>query len=229
MLELVEHFQFDRELGVCVVVDRDRGDERLLFVPVEVLDFVLLAAVDVDGVFVDEQRRARPVAFADDPRLRPLFDDDEVVGAGGAQADLFGRVGLAHPVVAVVRFLDHAVFGEDVQHLGGVRPESLVDAEGELEGGALQVAGHHEEVVRVDEPALHRAFEDEIRVGGDKLVERVRRGHEDREGGFAAAPGPAELLPEAGQCAGVAGDHARAESADIDAEFEGVRRDHAAD
>ncbi len=43
------------------------------------------------------------------------------------------------------------------------------------------------------------------------------------------APRSPELLPEARERARIPDDHARAHAADIDAEFQGVRRDHAAD
>ena len=101
LFEAVQHLQLHRELGVRVVVHGDGRDVRLFVVPIEVLHLVLLAAVDVDRVLVDEQRRARPVAFADHLRHRALLDDYEVVRARRAQADLLGGEGLAHPVVAV--------------------------------------------------------------------------------------------------------------------------------
>ncbi|MBK7725429.1 MAG: hypothetical protein IPI33_09405 [Dehalococcoidia bacterium] len=84
-VEGIEHFEFDCQLGIGVVVDGDRGDESLLVVPIQVLDLVLLAAMDVDGIFVDEEGGAGAVALTDDAGMWPLFDDDEVVGAGGAE------------------------------------------------------------------------------------------------------------------------------------------------
>ena len=68
LAEALEDLELHRELGVRVVVDGDRSDVGLLVVPVEVLDLVLLAAMDVDRVLVDEQRGARAVALADDLR-----------------------------------------------------------------------------------------------------------------------------------------------------------------
>ena len=81
-LERLQHLEVDGEVGVGVVVDVDLADVGLLLVPVEAVDVVLLAAVHVDRLVVDQQRRGGPVDLADDARLRPLLDDDEVVDGG---------------------------------------------------------------------------------------------------------------------------------------------------
>ena len=184
--------------------------------------------MDVNRILMDQQRRARPVAFADDFRARTLLDDDEVVRARRAQADVLCREGFAHPMVAIPRALEHALFGEDVEHLIRVRAEHFAHVEGQFERPAFEVAGEDVKVVRVDQPTLDAAFEDEIRVGDDVLVERVRGGNHHGERGLLVPARSPKLLPEAGECTGVAGDHARAQSTNIYTELQGVRGDDAA-
>jgi hypothetical protein len=135
---------------------------------------VLPAAVHVDGLIVDEERRRGPVHLTHHARPGPLFHDDEVVDGGVAQAHLFGRVGISHPVVATLGGVQDALLRQQVQELGAVGPELLDLVEGQLEGGALQVADADDEVVRVDEPGLGRRFEQVLRVVGQVLVEGSR-------------------------------------------------------
>ena len=67
--------------GVGVVVDVHSFDIGLALLEIEMLDVVLLPAVDVDGFFVQENQRARKVYFADDVWRASDINDDEVVAA----------------------------------------------------------------------------------------------------------------------------------------------------
>ena len=84
------------------------------------------------------------------------------------------------------------------------------------------------EVVRVDEPVLRRAVEQVLRVRREELVDRRRRADERREARAGAASGSTHLLPGAGDRAGVADADRRIERADVDAQLQRVRGDHAA-
>jgi hypothetical protein len=62
--ERLEHLQVDGEIRIRVVIDVDLADVGLLLVPVEPVDVVLLAAVEVDRLVVNQQRRRWPVCLA---------------------------------------------------------------------------------------------------------------------------------------------------------------------
>ena len=59
-----------RRERVGVVVDLDRADVRLLLLPVEPVDVVLRALVEVDGLLVEQDRGGELVHLADDLRAR---------------------------------------------------------------------------------------------------------------------------------------------------------------
>jgi len=80
--------------GVGVVVDVGLLDVGLALLEVELLDEVLLALDDVDGLGMQGRQGRGEVDLGDDPGLAGDVDDDEVVRADAAQADGVGRVGL---------------------------------------------------------------------------------------------------------------------------------------
>ena len=84
--------------------------------------------------------------------------------------------------------------------------------------------GHDAEVVRVDAPVLRCRFEEVLGVVHQVLVDGVVPGDQHRQRGGLPTTGPAGLLPRRGDGARVAGDDARIEAADVDAELERVRR-----
>src|SRR5581483_11841524 len=59
--ERLQYLELHGEVGVSEVVDVDAADVRLLLLPVEAVDVVLLSAVHVDRLLVDEERRRRAV------------------------------------------------------------------------------------------------------------------------------------------------------------------------
>ena len=85
------------------------------------------------------------------------------------------------------------------------------------------------QVVGIDQRALRRRVEEIRRVPDDKLVERCAARDEDRSRSAAAAAGPSCSLPGGRNRAGIAGHHADVERADVDPEFQRVRRDDGAD
>src|SRR5258708_37455488 len=65
-------------------------DVSLALLEVEMFDVVLLPAVNVDGFFVDEHKRAGEIDFADDAGRASDVYDHEIVAGDGAQADGIG-------------------------------------------------------------------------------------------------------------------------------------------
>ena len=110
----VEHLHGHRCQRVGVVVDVDGTDVRLLLIPVQPIDVVLRALMQVHGLFVQQHRRGELVHLADDLRARlRRVDDHDVVGEDAAQVHLLGRKGLAAPEPATRRSGRRTVFLED--------------------------------------------------------------------------------------------------------------------
>ena len=100
-----------------------------------------------------------------------MVDDDHVVGRGAAQADVFGGIGVAHPVVTVSAAVEHLHVGQIVQDFGHLPvAEGLLHQEGQFEGGALEVAHQDHEVVRIDGCVFRAAPEEIAGVVDDVLV-----------------------------------------------------------
>ncbi len=85
--------------GVGVVVDVDALDVGLALLEVEMLDVVLLAAVDVDGFFVEEDKSTGEIDFADDGGCAGDVNDHEIVAGHGTQADGVGGISFLRPVI----------------------------------------------------------------------------------------------------------------------------------
>src|SRR5467141_1730140 len=73
--------------GVGVVVDVDALDVGFAFLEVEMLDVMLLAAVKVDGFFVEKDQGAGEIHFANDRGRAGDVDDHEIVAGHGAETD----------------------------------------------------------------------------------------------------------------------------------------------
>ena len=80
----------------------------------------------------------------------------------------------------------------------------------------------HVGVVRVEDGGLDRCAEQRLGVVDQVGVERVVAGDQHAEGVLAAAPGPADLLPQRRAGAREAGHQHGVEPGDVDAELEGV-------
>ena len=79
-----------------------------------------------------------------------------------------------------------------------------------------------QQMIGVDQRLFGRTREEIFGMMGQELVERTGRG--DQHGGcrVISAPGPARLLPDAGDGSRIADQHRRAQPADVDAQFEGI-------
>ena len=218
--EDVERLQRHRPVGVGVVVDIDLADVGLPLAPVELVDVVLDAVVQVDRLGMDEHLRREQVRLADDPRpIRRGVDDHDVLRGRGPQADLRRREVLRAPVPPpVARLADVALLAderEEVVHRP--RPEDLARLEGPLERRATQVREQDVEVVRIDPGLLGRALEEELRVVDDVLVDGRARRDEHADADALAPSGATELLPCARDRARIAREHGDVERADVDA------------
>ncbi len=85
--------------GVGVIVGVDALHVSFAFPEIKVLDVVLLAAMNVDGFFVQENKCAGKIHFADDGRRAGDIDDYEIVAGDRAQADGVSRIGFLRPVI----------------------------------------------------------------------------------------------------------------------------------
>ena len=105
---------------VGVVVDVDSLHVRLAFFEVEMLDVILLRAVQVDGFFVHGGQRAGKIDFADDFRLAGDVDDDEIVAGHRAQADGVRGIRFLGPVIVFAGAVQKARFREARAQIGHI-------------------------------------------------------------------------------------------------------------
>src|SRR6266851_450243 len=216
--------------GVGVVVDVDTLDVGLAFLEVEMLDVVLLAAVNVDGFFVEEHQRAGEIDFADDGGRAGDVDDHEIIAGHGTQADGIGGIGLLRPVVVFSGEMEKTSFGEPRTKIGQVDiAEFVAWSDGQFERGAFQTIDEDFQVVGLDEGVLRRVAEEIVGMAHDELIEGRRGSHQHGARASAAASSAAGALPSGGDGAGISGHDDGIEGADIDAEFERAGGNDAAD
>jgi hypothetical protein len=134
------------------------------------------------------------------------------------------------PVPSPARPPDDALLleqGEAFRGRGGVgapAAEGFPLLERHLEGRALEVVHEDVGVVGIDPRLLRAPAEEVFRVGDDVLVQGRGGGDQYGEGDRAPSPGPARLLPEAGEGAGEAGHDGGVEAAYVYAQLERVGR-----
>src|SRR6266436_5854415 len=216
--------------GVGVVIDVDAFDVGLAFLEVEMFDVMLLAAVNVDGFFMEENQGAGEIHFADDRGLAGDVDDHEIIAGHGAQTDGVGRVGFLRPVIIFSRQMQITSFGEARANIEEIDiAEFIVGRYRQFKRSAFQMVDEDFEVVRLDESVLRGVAEKIVRVANDELIERRRRSHQHGAGASAAAAGTAGALPSGGDGARVSSHDDGIERTYIDAKLEGARRNHAPD
>ncbi len=139
-IELLEHLDLRVVDGVGVVIALDAAHVSLAPFVVELLHLVLPRLVQVDGLLVQRGEGGGEIDFGDHLRLAGGIDDDEVVAGDRAQADGVGGVGVRGPVPGVGGVVQQAQLVEERAQLRRiVAAELLAVADGQLEGGALQV------------------------------------------------------------------------------------------
>ena len=125
--------------------------------------------------------------------------------------------------------LDGIVLFEEAEDRLRVRPEEpdLLVAQRQFVNGALDVADGDVRVVRVHHRLLRVLREEVFGVGHQVLVNRRVPADEKDQRILALSAGPARLLPQAGDRAGIPHEEAGVEAADVNAELECVRARHA--
>ena len=99
LVEDLEDLERHAEVRIGVVVDVGARDVGLALVPVEAVDVVLDAGVDVDRLLVDEQWGGEEVDLAEDAvPVAGGVDDDDVLRRAAAQAERAGGEVLVAPV-----------------------------------------------------------------------------------------------------------------------------------
>ena len=93
--------------------------------------------------------------------------------------------------------------------------------------GAEQVPAEDLGALVVEDRGLDGSLEEVVGVAAEELVERVLAGDVHRQAA-AAAPGAPPHLAQRGDGPGEGDDDGRVELADVDAELQGVGRDHGA-
>ena len=203
-------------------------DHRSAGVEVELGDLPVPPLVQVDRTGVDLAGRPPLVDGADElVVVTDAGDDADLGGEPAAQADAVGGParaapdggGRVPPGSQAELVVEHEAADAVVEQ---VAPPALVGrGQRVLVGRAGQVREQDVGVGGVDDGRLRRPGEDLGGVGHQPLVELVVAGHEHGHGLLALAPGPARLLPQRGDGAGEAVEHAGVEAADVDAELEG--------
>src|SRR5439155_3587317 len=131
---------------------------------------------------------------------------------------------------AIARLVHRTVFFQDPEKLRHRRrAKGLTSRQRQFERRGLQMRAQNQKVVRIDQSLFRIAAEEIFGMIDQILVERTARRHVDRGSRPSAAAGTADLLPGAGNGSGIAAKNRGVEVADVDAEFESIRADHAAD
>ena len=198
---------------------------------IELVNVVLLALMQIDRLFVQRGKGAGVIHFADDSRLvRGRFDDHKIVGTDAAQGDRVRRIGLAGPVPLVAGAMDESALGKVLENLSERRDRRIVSS---APNGSSNVA-HCRWLMRIwmlsglTSPRLRRLVQEVLGMIDDVLIQRRARRHHHRHRHSAAAAGASHALPGRSDRSGIAGKHRDIEAADIDAQFQRVRRNHAA-
>ena len=149
-VEGLKNFDFGVGDGIGEVFRIHLVDVSLAIVVVEAFDVVLHTVLDIDCLLVQRGECAREIRFADYAGLTRVVHNDKVVRGDGAQADGVGRIALRDPVPAVLGVVQKAGLLEVRAEPREVeRPKLLIRAQGQLEGGALQVIQQNKEIVGV--------------------------------------------------------------------------------
>ncbi len=161
--------------------------------------------------------------------LADILNHDRVVAAG-TQGHALRGIRVHQPPVRPVGLMQLTLVDQKIKQLGDItkRSKAVAARKGKLKCRTAQVPQQDRQVVGIDQPHFRGAFEEEARMGDHELIQRRRRSYQNGHRDFAAPPRTTGLLPHAGNRAGVAGDHRRAELADVDAQLKRVRGNHAA-
>src|SRR5437867_5313585 len=203
--------------GVRVVVDVDALHVCFALLEIEMFDVVLLAAMNVDGFFVQKTKCAWKIHFADNRRRAGDIDDEEIIAGDGPQTDGISGISLLRPVIILPGQVKKTDFGKPRAQIRKIDlSEFVVRTNGQFERRTFQMVDQNFQIVRLDESMFGRVAKKIIRMAHDELIERRRRSHQHGAGASAAAAGAAGALPGGGDGAGISGKADGAAGADAD-------------
>src|SRR5438093_477033 len=128
------------------------------------------------------------------------------------------------------RSMDEAALGQEFQDLGNVvTAKQLAGLERQLKRGALKMADQNMNVVGIDQAHLGRLAQKIFRVMDNELIQWRAGRHEHGHRHSAATAGTSDALPGRSDRARITCKHGGIETANIDAEFQGIGRNDAAD
>ena len=102
-------------------------------------------------------------------------------------------------MVLIVGLVSQTGFGQRLHQRGGIGEvaKGFILAQGQLERGASQVAGHDAQIVRIAERVFGRAAKEVAWVLANILIQGTGPGNEDSRRLLGSPPGPPGLLPGA--------------------------------
>src|SRR5579859_7018116 len=139
--------------SVGVIIDVHLLYIGLALFEIEMLDVVLLTAVNINGFLVQENQRAREINFTDYVGPAGDIDDDEIVAADGSQADGVGGVGFMRPVIKISGKMQIAGLRQPRTNIREVdRAKAFTGGDGQFERGAFQMIDENFEIIWLNEP-----------------------------------------------------------------------------
>jgi hypothetical protein len=126
------------------------------------------------------------------------IDHRKIIAADGTQADSIGRIAVADPMPAIAGMVPQAeIFSQKAAELFERQlAEALAIADGQLEGGALQMAEKNFEIVGMDVGIFGRRAKEIIGVLDDVLVKRRARGESHTSNEFRLIGAGEELTAD---------------------------------
>src|SRR5690349_8746092 len=110
-----------------------------------------------------------------------------------------------------------------IDDLSRQRAKAFAFLERQFEHGTAQVLEQDQQMIGIDQRLLRGTIEKIFGVMRQELVKRTRGGNHDRSCGFKSASGATRLLSGGGDRARITDQDRRAQPADVDSQFEGVR------
>ena len=193
---------------------------------VHVVNDVAAPPVQVDSAGMRFAPGAKAVHRTDDVALL-VFNAEGLACAAQIHMPL-GALARGHELAAVRRLQQQALGIELAGggQGGGARQHGFAGAQGHFGGGAFQMSGQDDLVVRVDHGLFRRAAEKIFGISGKVLVQRVLARHNDHGGFLLRPPHAAATLQGGHDRAGITHQDADIQPADVDAQFKGAGADH---
>ncbi len=182
---------------------------------------------------MQQHGHSEPVHFSHHPGAGRVgnIHDEVVFRHGGAQADFTGGEILGAPVVRIADLPQNIAVAQKIQHFFAAHgiAQGFAGLEGQFVCGTLEVVQQDIQVIRIQQSIFCRLIKEVFGMGHDELIQRIGGRHHERGGNAVATAGTAGLLPGAGDGAGIAAQNTGFQSADINAQLQGVGGDNGID